>query len=73
MPFAVPMAWRNPTDHISDCYFCMTTPVSEGLSRKKKHSIHYPKIPSAICLVPRGEILPVPNVNSMPDKWKGIK
>ena len=60
MPFAVPMVWRNPTDHISDCYCCMTPPVSKGLSRKKKHGIQYPNIPSAIRPVPHGEILPVP-------------
>ena len=52
MPFAVPMVWRNPTDHISDCYFCMTPPVSKGLSRKKKHGIQYPNIPSEIRPVP---------------------
>ena len=48
MPFAVPMVWRNPTDHISDCYFCMTPPVSKGLTRKNKHVNQFPNIPSAI-------------------------
>ncbi|CAK8676998.1 unnamed protein product [Clavelina lepadiformis] len=60
MPFAVPMVWREPTDHISDCYFCMIPPVCKGLSRKKKQSIQYTNIPSAIRPVPHGELLPVP-------------
>ena len=60
MPFAVPMVWREPTDHISNCYFCMTPSVGKGLSKKKKQSIQYPNIPSAIRPVPHGELLPVP-------------
>ena len=59
MPFAVPRAWREPTNHNNNCYFCMTPPVGKGLS-KKKQNIQYPDIPSAICPVPHGETLPVP-------------
>ena len=60
MPFAVPMVWREPTKHNSNYYFCVTPQVGKGLSRKKKQNIQYPGIPSAICLVPHGETLPVP-------------
>ena len=61
MPFAVPMTWREPTDHTNTCYFCMVPPVQKGLSMKKKQSIEYPDIPSAIRPVPHGEGLPVPD------------
>ena len=44
----------------------MTPPVSKGLSRKKKHGIKYPNIPSAIRPVPLGEILPFPKA---PEKY----
>ena len=60
MPFAVPMVWKEPTDYNSNCYFCMNQPVGKGLSRKNKHNIQYPDIPSAIRSVPHGETLPVP-------------
>ena len=66
MPFAVPVVWGNPTDHISDCYFCITPPVSKGLSRNKKLRIQYPNIPSAIRPVSHGEMLPVPKA---PEKY----
>lgn len=64
MPFAIPMVWREQRDHVSDCYFCMTDIT--GFSRKNKHSIRYPCVPSAITPVPHGEGLPIPSV---PASW----
>lgn len=58
MPFAVPMIWREPRCHLTDCYFCMTSTV--GLSRKSKHTIQYYNIPSALRPVPHNEALPIP-------------
>jgi len=60
MPFAVPMVWREPSNHANDCYFCMVPPVSGGITAKKKHTIVYPNIPSAIRPVPHSDALPVP-------------
>ena len=61
MPFAVPMIWQEPTNHINDCYFCMVPPIRKGFSRKRKQTVLYPNIPSASCPVPHGEGLPVPD------------
>ena len=36
MPFAVSMVWREPTNHVTDCYFCMVPPLQHGTSKKKK-------------------------------------
>ena len=35
MLFAVPMVWKEPSNHSSDCYFCLTPPVASGMNRKK--------------------------------------
>ena len=46
MPFAVRMVWRKQSDHVTDCYFCMTN--IKGFSRKNKSKISYPVCRSAI-------------------------
>ena len=44
MPFVIPMVWREPTDHVSDCYFCLTSIT--GVTAKSKHTVQYPNLPS---------------------------
>jgi hypothetical protein len=44
MPFAIPMVWREPSNHASDCYFCRVPPVSGGITKKNKWTIVYPNI-----------------------------
>lgn len=58
MPFAIPMIWREPLDHITDCYFCLTN--ISGITSKSKHTVKYPNIPSALKPVPHSTELPVP-------------
>lgn len=58
MPFAIPMVWREPTDHISNCYFCLTD-VS-GINPRCKKKIEYPNLPSATRPVPHSDELPIP-------------
>jgi hypothetical protein len=59
MAFAVPVLWREPSNHSSDRYFCLTPAVASGMNRKRKQNIDYPNILCAIRPVPHGEDLPV--------------
>lgn len=43
MPFTVPMIWRKPTNHSTDCYFCLTN--IPGFPKKNKFRIVYPVCP----------------------------
>ena len=58
MPFAIPRIWREPTNHLNDCYFCMVD-VSHYRKSKDKRSIVYPNIPFSIAPVPHCEDLPI--------------
>jgi len=60
------MVWRVPSNHSTDCYFCMVPPIKNGTSMKKKSTLVYPNIPSAIRSVPHGDGLPVPE---LPDSF----
>ena len=57
MPLATPMVWRKPTDHVSDCYFCLTSMTD--VTAKSKHTTQYPNLPSAMRPVPHSAELPV--------------
>ena len=59
MPFAIPMVWREPTDHVSDCCFCQTSIT--GVTANSKHTVQYPNLPSAMSPVHESAELPVPN------------
>ena len=60
MPLAVPVVCREPSNHATDCYFCMVPLVSEVITKKKKWTIVYPNIPSALRPVPHGEGISFP-------------
>ena len=59
MKFAIPMVWREPQDHTSDCYFCITR--IKGVSSKSKHTVKYPNLPTAMRPIPHSEDLPIPH------------
>jgi hypothetical protein len=63
MPFAVPSVWREPKDHIRDCYFCLVN--VKCFSAKSKHGVQYPILPSAIRPVPH-DGFPIPK---LPRVW----
>jgi hypothetical protein len=57
--FANPRIWREPTDHSSNCYFCMVDP-SKRRNGKNAPTIMYPDIPSSIAPLLHCTELPVP-------------
>lgn len=52
----MPTIWRKTTNHATDC---MEPTIANGLSNKKKWTVSYPNIPSAMRSVPHHEIIPV--------------
>jgi hypothetical protein len=58
MPVAVLLVWREPHNHLDNCYFCITNIT--GLSMQSKHKIEYCNTPSALRPVPCDHSMPVP-------------
>ncbi|KRY96484.1 hypothetical protein T11_9672, partial [Trichinella zimbabwensis] len=67
LPFGVPMVWREPQNHVDDCYFCLSN--VRGYNAKNRKYISYPNLPSAIRPVPHGPDVPIP---SPPDSMDTI-
>ena len=59
MTFAIPRIWRQPTDHSSNCYFCMVDSTKRRTG-KNAPQIVYPDIPSSIAPVEHYPKLPIP-------------
>ena len=57
MPFGVPMVWREPKDHTSDCYYCLTK--IKGFNKNVKGNIVYPDCESALKPVKHSYEIPV--------------
>jgi hypothetical protein len=58
IPFAISMVWTQPTDHVSDCCFCLISIT--GVIANSKHTVQYPNLPSAMRPVLHSVELPVP-------------
>ncbi|KAI6651281.1 hypothetical protein LOD99_5429 [Oopsacas minuta] len=63
LSFGIPMIWREPQNHISDCYFCMAN--NSGFNAKTKSLIKYPNLHSAIRPVPHSIDVPVPTFTNL--------
>ncbi|QQP31526.1 Uncharacterized protein FKW44_025149 [Caligus rogercresseyi] len=65
LKFWIPMVWREPFDHATDCYFCAIN--TTGINRKNRQSLQYPDLPSARRPVAHCEDIPVPAFTQLPD------
>ena len=43
--FGIPMVWREPTNHVTDCFFCAHDVT--GIDREDRDSLKYPYLQSA--------------------------
>jgi hypothetical protein len=59
MRFAIPRVWREPSNHVTDCYFCMVD-IAKYKKPADRSKLVYPDIPSSIAPVPHSDQLPVP-------------
>ena len=59
MRFAIPRIWHEPSNHLTDCYFCVVDP-SKRQKGKNAPSIKYPDLSSSIAPVPHTKDMPAP-------------
>ena len=63
--FEIPMVWRKPTNHVTDCYFCAVDVT--GINRKNQGSLKYPDLQSARRPVAHCDEIPVLIFGEPPD------
>ncbi|QQP48594.1 Uncharacterized protein FKW44_008962 [Caligus rogercresseyi] len=57
---AIPRVWREPTDHSSNCIFCMVNP-SKRCTDNNAPQVIYPDLPSSIAPVLPRTVVPTPS------------
>uniref|UniRef100_A0A0K2TLE3 Putative LOC101234556 [Hydra vulgaris] n=1 Tax=Lepeophtheirus salmonis TaxID=72036 RepID=A0A0K2TLE3_LEPSM len=62
MSFGVPIVWRKPKDHFSNCYFCLVKTFR--FSNKNKCHIVYPNLCSATRPILHSDQIAVPTYES---------
>ena len=65
MVFGIPMTWREPTNHVNECYFCSINVTV--VSKEKCKSLNYKIFLSAIPPVTHSTDIPIPEFNKLPD------
>ena len=58
MLFTIPMVWSEPKDHLSDCYFCLTSITV--ITSKSEHTVKYSDMAPAMRPISHSEEFPVP-------------
>ena len=53
------MIWREPKDHVTDCYFFLV--ITNGFNGENKAVIKYPNLQSAMRPITNCNELPIPN------------
>jgi hypothetical protein len=69
--FALFMIWREPKDHLKDCYFCLTHILS--ITAKSEYVVLYPDLPLVLKPVLHGEnfsVLGPPGMWNVDDRNK---
>ena len=59
------MIWREPTNHVTDCYFCAVDVTWVNI--KNRGSLKYPDLQSARCPVAHCDEIPVPIFGELPN------
>lgn len=56
--FGRPMIWRDPVNHINNCYICLTNVF--GFSKRNIKNILYPTVKSVTLPIPHSDAIPIP-------------
>ncbi len=62
--FGISMVWREPKNHVDDCYFCVVE--TSCYITKNKQKLTYSSLEPAVRTVPYSDEIPVPIFKELP-------
>ena len=65
LKLGIPMTWKEPKNYTDDCYFCAINLT--GINKKKRKSLIYPNLPSALLPVAHCDEIPIPVFKELPN------